>query len=227
MEYEIPREVVSESEEFFEYEGIPLLRPAKPGEERLILGWSLAQEKPVLLSRNVEDGEDYQPLAEAATKMLPDSFPTTLTCEGDIVCKVGHGFYDVYGDRTAEITIEEAWHSSLLQFWLDMHKLPICIRPSINLEDEKVIRDHAELASYSFDRSIRYAAFKEMGIRHAIREYVRECWLRDRRLPKGAYTLTNGVVVTFPNTGGSKCLLKDCAKSEMKKASSPLRHLTL
>lgn len=201
MTFEIPKEIVSQAESFWDDEGIPLLRPVRSGEQILILGWSLAQEMPVLLSREAEGDEDYQAFAREAVSRLPDDFPDSMTCEGEVVCEVGYGFYDVYGDRTTEITFLKLWHATLLQYWLDAQGVPICIRPSRGMEDEKIISDHAYMTHYSFDRSIRYAAFKDMSIRYAIRCYVDECWRKDRKLPTGSHTLANGVVVTFPKFG--------------------------
>ena len=198
MSYEVPKEIVSQSESFWDDEGIPFLRAATSGEQVLILGWSIGQELPCLVTRETEE-EDYGESAREADNLLPDILPSEFTCEGETVASLSRGFYDGNCDRWAEVTFTKAWHATLLQCWLDNEGIPICIRPSSAMEDEKVISDHVARAGYSFDRTIRYAAFKDMSIRHEIRTYVGACWSANRVLPTGTHTLRSGTSVTFPS----------------------------
>lgn len=165
MSYEVPREIAIQAESFWDEEGIPFLREAKAGEQILILGWSDGQEMPVLLSRELAVGEDYGDAAKEAARLLPDNLPTAFTCDGIAVAVIRNGFYDGDGNRWTEVTFSEYWEATLLQCWLDSCDVPICIRPSSDMQDEKIISDHVFLAHYSFDRTIKYAAFKDMGIR--------------------------------------------------------------
>ena len=196
MNYEVPKEIASQAESSWDDEGIPLLREAKPGEQVLILGWSAGQELPCLVTRETE-GEDYGESACEADNLLPDNLPSEFTCKGETVASLSRGFYDGNCERWAEVTFAKAWHATLLQCWLDNAGIPICIRPSSAMQDDKVISDHVARAGYSFDRTMRYAAFKDMSIRHEIRAYVGACWTANRSLPTGTHTLPIGAVVTF------------------------------
>ena len=197
MNYELPSSIVTQSEEFWDSEGTPLLRKPNPGDQILILDWSLGQEQPVLLSREPNGDEDYGAAAAEAAYLLPGSVPSTFTSDGKFVAHLSSGFYDGNCDRYEEITFPEYWHATLLQFWMDANEIPICIRPSSRMQDDKVTNDHVDLAQFSFDRTTKYAGFKAMGIRHKIREYVGECWRTNRALPQGLHTLPGGVEVTF------------------------------
>ena len=197
-DYEVPKEIVTQAEEFWDIEGIPLLRDPMPGEKVLILGWSRGQELPVLLSSDTDSDDDYgvQSSAEAAN-ILPDDLPRNFTCEGIAVAKLGRGFYDGNCDEFTEITFPSYWHATLLQCWMDANGVPICIRPSSAMQDDKIISDHVALANFSYDRTMKYAAFKGMSIRGEIRRYVGECWRSTRTLPQGTQRLPSGTEVTF------------------------------
>ena len=196
MNYEVSKEIVSHAESFWDDEGLPFLRAAAQGEHVLILGWSAGQELPCLLIEEA-DGDDYGESAREADILFPNNLPSEFTCEGKIVASLSREFYDGNCERLAEVTFLNAWHATLLQCWLDKEGVPICIRPSSSMQDEKVISDHTAHASHSFDRTIRHAAFKNMSIRHEIRAHVGACWSTNRALPTGTHTLPSGTAVTF------------------------------
>ena len=75
MNYEVPNSIVTQAVDFWEVQGIPLLRKRKRGEQILILGVSLGQELPVLLSRKPDVDEDYGGPAIEAANLLPKKFP--------------------------------------------------------------------------------------------------------------------------------------------------------
>ena len=199
MIYEVPCEIVAQAESFWNDEGIPFLREAKTGEQILILGWSVGQELPVLLSRELTVDEDYGDAAAEAIRLLPDNLPSTFTCNGIAVAEISDGFYDGSGDHWTEATFSEYWQATLLQCWLDSCNVPLCIRPSSDMQDGKIINDHTFLAHYYFDRTIKHAAFKDMGIRYDIRKYVAEYWDKNQDLPEGSHTLLSGLIVVFPS----------------------------
>ena len=196
MGYEVPKEIVRQAEAFWDDEGVPLLREPRTNERVLILGWSIGQELHCLLTKENE-GEDYAESASEAENSLPDNLPSQFTCAGETVTSLRRGFYDGNGDEWSEITFAKPWHASLLQCWLDNDGIPICIRPSSAMQDERAISDHVARAGYSFDRTIRYAAFKDMSIRYEIRTYVGAFWSANRELPTGTHTLQNGTTVAF------------------------------
>ena len=196
--YPIPSHVAAEAEEHWDLYSRPLLRQRQPGEAPLILDWSSAQEKPVLLSDEPPAMlEEYGQLAAEADYLLPPELPDRFSCAGDEIAKVSRGFHDVYGDYCHEVTIEKLWHATLIQYWLDAENVPICIQASEAMRLGSAINDHASLAIYSFDRTIRYAVFKEMGIRHDIRIFVRDYWEAHGKLPVGVFTLPSGVKITW------------------------------
>jgi hypothetical protein len=196
MNIETPSSIIAQAEDYWESEGIPLLREPRPGDQILILGFSLGQEKPVLLSREPNADEDYGVAAAEAFDVLHNHIPDCFTCDGETVANVSTGFTDGCCEYYSEITFDEYWHVSLFQGWLDENNIAICIRPSAAMEDDKVISDHVALARFDIDRSIRYAAFKAMGVRYEIRKFVNECWTKRRQLPTGTHLLS-GVTVTF------------------------------
>ena len=113
-----------------------------------------------------------------------------------MVATVSTGFYDGYCDYYSEITFDKYWHISLFQKWLDKHNFAICILPSKAIEENKIINDHAALAKFEFDRSIKYASLKVTGIRSAIREFIKKYWKEKRQLPIGTHEVSS-VTVTF------------------------------
>ena len=90
-----------------------------------------------------------------------------------------------------------SWHATLIQYWLDTENVPICIQASEAMRLSSAVNDHASLAIYSYDRTIRYAVFKEMGIRHDIRIFVHDYWEAHDKLPIGVFTLPSGVKITW------------------------------
>lgn len=201
MMYEVPQYILSRAEEFWDEEDLPLLRDPKAGEIVLVLGWSTGQELPVLYSKDIsvnEDrAEDVESAEEAAQILSERDIPSGFTCDGKVVGRLKSGFYDGNGDWWDEITFSNVWHATLLQRWFDENEIPICIQVSSSMRDEKVITDHVSLARYDIDRAIKYAAFKDMSIRHEIREYVTECWKKRRELPSGSHFMPSGTLVTF------------------------------
>lgn len=196
LSVEVSREALQLAEQFWDDEGVPLLRLPKAGERVFILGWSLGQDKEVLLSREVGEDEDYGEAASEAAGIVDSYFSDTFTCDGEVVAKLSAGFYDGYCDWYSEITFDESWHVTLLQEWLDSQGAQICIRPSKELEENQIILEHVERATYTFDRSIKYAAFKDMSIQNSIKKFVSEYWQNNHDLPIGKYDI-NGTDVTF------------------------------
>lgn len=197
---EIPVSIVAEAENYWESEGFPLFRNPNDGDRVLFLSWSPAQERPVLLIRQPDGDGEYGEAASMAALSLPARLPRAFACEGETVGAISTGFTDFDGDHFSEVTFDEAWHAALFQAWLDKNGVAVCIRPSTAMVEEKLINDHAEMASFELDRSLRYAGFKAMGIRGEIRDCVAKCWREERELPTGKRILA-GTTVTFPDAG--------------------------
>lgn len=198
MNVEISKQDVELAEQFWNEEGFPLLRPANEGEIILLLGWSLGQDKEVLLSREVGEDENYGEAAAEAAYILEDYLPVNFTSDGEILVELSTGFYDLYSDWYPEITFDQPWHVSILQAWLDNLGAKICIKPSNEIAENKLILDHVERATYSIDTSARYGYFKHMSVRNAINQFVSEYWHKQNRLPDGKHDI-KGTEVTFHN----------------------------
>ena len=204
MIFDLPKDIVTQAEEFWNKESFPLLRYPRPGERTLILGMSVGQGKPVLLSRELNGKEDYGISACEATNILPINMPERFNCSGEAVARISDGFYDGYGDWFSEITFDKSWHVTLLQFWLDAENIPICIRKSKDAKEDKLICDHVELSSYSFGRSIDKTMklavmgnyYSHISIQNEIKKYVADYWRNKHILPSGTHTI-NGIQVKF------------------------------
>ncbi len=201
MNFEVTCELLAQAEAYWDEEGLPLLREHYPGDQALILGWSIGQDLPVLLAWQPGPDEDYGDAAREAANILPSDLPSRFICSGTEVARLSNGFYDGSGDWYTEVTLQKEWHASLLQAWLDNQGHPICIRPSVSMETDKVISDHAERAAYSFDHTIRNAAFKAMALRYEVRQYIEAFLAKNGQLPMGSHTVPSGTVVTFHGPG--------------------------
>jgi hypothetical protein len=192
----LTKEDVQLAEQFWNDEGVPLLRQANGGESVLIVGWSLGQDKEVLLSREVGEDEDYGEAAAEAEGILDKYLPVNFTCDGEVLAELSTGFHDLYGEWYSEVTFDEPWYVTILQGWLDTKGAQICIRPSKSIEEDKLILDHVARASYSIDNTMRYASFQHMSIQYAIKKFASEHWKMHKALPIGQYNV-NGTDVNF------------------------------
>lgn len=193
----IPKELVEHARDYWDEQGEPDLREPAPGDRCFFIGWSDRQEAYVLLSGDSDEARNEE-LSEDAYCQLYNEIPLTFTSQGETVAELGTGFLDNYGTETVEITLEELWHATLLQYALDKAKRGICFRMTSGYYLGAKLDAHAAKAKYSIKPMGPYTAFQHMPIRREIGDYVRSHYERTGGLPWGPHTLPSGLVVTFP-----------------------------
>lgn len=179
--------------------GRALFRDPLPGEKVYYIGWSDRQEQYVLLSED-DDEEDYYAAACDAYAGLISKIPTTFVAGGEVVGKIGTGFWDSYGNETTELTFSEEWLVTLLQLALDAAGCKICLRQQTSMFLSDLVYDHAERAHLEITAKGRFAPYQAMSIRREAREYAGDYHQRNGQLPFGKHTLPSGMVVIFPDS---------------------------
>jgi hypothetical protein len=197
MELNLPRKIVQEALSFWEEQGAPLLRSPTPNDRIIILGQSQCQDKFVLLDRELQCDDEYTESANAVLGLISIDIPSEFTCGTEIVAEISTSFTDSYGDWLFEITFNEEWHATLLQSWFDTKNLHLCIQETSSAKNQKMFEEHASIARYAIDTTIRHAALQHMGIRNKIGQYIAQFWQSHGELPKGQHTV-DGTVIIFP-----------------------------
>lgn len=198
MKPTLSKDFIDIARNYWEEECLPLLREPNDGDRILVFTWAPNLEHYTLLDAdiNFENYDEFMDSASIATNLISELLPSEILSDEELVFSLDTGFFDINGNYTEQLSIEEPWHVTLIQKILDDQNVDICIVAPDKYIKSLLIIEHINKAKYSIDVDGKYAAFRHYEIKRKIAEFVRNYFNHHKTLPIGNFTV-NQIDVHF------------------------------